>query len=103
MYNSPAVNSPQPIGAPIIRRQRVYGGVELAEEREGRYLALQALREVMGNVRAQCVRESADSYFEPTIADELLDDGPSYPQPRQLGPWGSRSNANNYSKPGFIR
>jgi hypothetical protein len=81
----------RPIGAPIIRRQRVYGALDGEEQAEGRWLALQALADVMQGVFESCT--------DPTIIDEL--DGTfELPAERALP---SRSYANNSSSPGIIQ
>jgi hypothetical protein len=80
----------RPIGTPIIRRQRVYGALDGEEQAEGRWLALQALADVMQGVFEQCT--------DPTIAEAL---DVTYELPAERAPQ-SRSFANNRSAPEFI-
>jgi len=85
----PQGRNERPIGAPIIRKRRMYGGPELAEVWEDIAKATAALQEALAQSREQKARQAYR-----TIADEMLSDEPCYPQPRESG---SRSNANNSS------
>jgi hypothetical protein len=81
----------RPIGTPIIRRQRVYGALDGEEQAEGRWLALQALADVMQGVFGSCT--------DPTIIEQL--DG-KYELPAERAPQ-SRSGAHNSSSLGIIQ